>query len=105
MCKVKKERERESSIFGSLSHVAFLLVFRLLSGSSVVPSQIKQTPKTPSHLHQLKDMQSEGERGSNGDREVKHIDKNRDRNEESDRKRALFYATSLNTLKYCFCSR
>ena len=40
MCAV--ERERESSRVELLSHVAFLPAFRLLSGSRVVPREIKK---------------------------------------------------------------
>lgn len=46
-----------------MSHVAFLTVFRLLSGSGVASSTIKQTPKTPREA-------------ANETREVEQRDKN-----------------------------
>ena len=66
---VRAERERKSSRVGSLSHVAFLPVFRLLSGSGVVPSKIKQTPKTPSHIQPPQNTQREGVSGREGGKE------------------------------------
>lgn len=71
VCNQQRERERESSRVESLSHMAFLPVFRLLSGSSVVPSKIKQTlkkkkkallPPTSTRLrtHKERELEREG---------------------------------------------
>lgn len=77
VCNLEREREREgeSSRVESLSHVAFLPVFRLLSGSSVVPTKIKQTPKNA--LYSLppppaqKHTERDGEKERTVEREIK----------------------------------